>query len=90
LKGQNWNSRGKTIALKETVDCRFFGKLIYFATAEETVKSETKFLVDVLVNTSRQKDGEDRVKAADPIAIDEPGEPVVAGVSLTQVRVLFL
>ncbi|CAM6129641.1 unnamed protein product [Calypogeia fissa] len=51
---------------------------------ENGPKSEPKVLVDVLVNCLPKKDGESRLKAVVPISIDEPGEPVVAGVPLSQ------
>lgn len=47
---------------------------------------EAKVLVDVLVNSLPKKDGESRLKNVVPISTDEPGEPVVAGIPLSQVQ----
>lgn len=61
-----------------------------FFDSDDGPKSEPKYLVDVLVNSSPKKDGDSRDKAVDPAPIDEPGEPVVAGVPLSQVLPTFL
>lgn len=58
--------------------------------AEDAPKAEPKFLVDVLINSAPKRNGKSRLTAVEPISIDEPGEPVVAGVPLSQVQSIFL
>ncbi|KAL2622125.1 hypothetical protein R1flu_002330 [Riccia fluitans] len=48
---------------------------------------EQKYMVDVLINT-HTKESDSRRKAAHPIAMESPGEPVVAAIPLSQLESL--